>query len=482
LEKKYFSQIQETYPLIKLAQEYILRYIRFMKVNISKLSHHPKNQEIYDLSSIEELMDSISEVGLLQPLIIDQHHQIISGNRRFESIKRLRWEEVEVHQRIIEEGEEELLLIHYNKQRIKSFKELIKEYIILDKYYRKGQGKRTDLTSVKSNKGSSRDLVSNELGISSSQLRRLVFIYKNNPEYIELLDKGILTINQSYLQIQREIKEKESKKPITSNSETFVKSNWRFYQKSSNDMSELNDGEVQTIFTSPPYWNKRTYSEEKGLGNEKTSEAFVVHLSEHLRDCKRVLKDRGSFFLNLGDTFYNGNLQNVPHRVILKLQEQGWILRNTIIWSKTNPKPSSSKSNLTPSYEFIFHLVKTMEYDYYPTLTKLSDKTKPSLPPRHRSLNGDYSKSVTPYLPNIKGKNMGDYWSEDIVRTSVSNQKLNIQGEHPAPFPNEIITLPILQTSKEFELVLDPFMGSGTTGRVCDKLERNFVGYDLKLF
>ena len=453
-----------------------------MKVNISNLFHHPKNQEIYDLSSIEELMDSISEVGLLQPLIIDQHHQIISGNRRFESIKRLRWEEVEVHQRFIEEGEEELLLIHYNKQRIKSFKELINEYIILDKYYRKGQGKRTDLTSVKSNKGSSRDLVSNELGISSSQLRRLVFIYKNKPEYIELLDKGILTINQSYLQIQREIKERESKKPTTSNSDTLIKSNWRFYQKSSHNMSELNDGEVQTIFTSPPYWNKRTYSEEKGLGNEKTSEEFVLHLSEHLRDCKRVLKDRGSFFLNLGDTFLNGNLQNVPHRVILKLQEQGWILRNTIIWSKTNPKPSSSKSNLTPSYEFIFHLVKTMEYDYYSTLTKLSDKTKPSLPPRHRSVNGDYSKSVTPYLPNVNGKNMGDYWNEDIVRTSVSNQKLNIQGEHPAPFPNEIITLPVLQTSKEFELVLDPFMGSGTTGRVCDKLGRDFVGYDLKLF
>jgi DNA modification methylase len=77
---------------------------------------------------------------------------------------------------------------------------------------------------------------------------------------------------------------------------------------------------------------------------------------------------------------------------------------------------------------------------------------------------------------------MGDYWNEDIVRTSVSNQKLNIQGEHPAPFPNEIITIPILQTSKEFELVLDPFMGSGTTGRVCNNLRRNFIGYDLKMF
>ena len=454
-----------------------------MKIKVSSLNHHPKNKEIYDLSSIEELMDSISQVGLLQPLIIDTNNQIISGNRRFESIKRLGWEEVDVIEREVKEGEVELLLIHYNKQRIKSFKELINEYLILYKYYGKGQGKRTDLTSVKSNQGSSRDIVSNELGISSSQLRRLVFIYRNKPEYIELLDKGILTVNQSYLQIQREIKEKESKKSKTINSsEPIVKSNWRFYKKSSDNMFEINDGEVQTIFTSPPYWNKRTYSEVEGLGNEKNSDEFVVNLSEHLIDCKRVLNDRGSFFLNLGDTFFNGNLQNIPHRVVIKLQDQGWILRNTIIWSKTNPKPSSSKSNLTPSYEFIFHLVKTMDYDYYPTFTKLSDKTKPSLPPRHRSVNGDYPKSVSPYLPNVNGKNMGDYWNEDIVRTSVANQKLKIEGEHPAPFPTEIITLPILQTSKKGELILDPFMGSGTVGRVCDTLQRNFVGYDLILF
>ena len=75
---------------------------------------------------------------------------------------------------------------------------------------------------------------------------------------------------------------------------------------------------------------------------------------------------------------------------------------------------------------------------------------------------------------------MGDYWNEDIVRTSVTNQKLDIKREHPTHFPEEILTLPILQTSKELELILDRFMGSGTTGRVCDKLGRSFVGYDLK--
>ena len=219
-----------------------------MKVKVSSLKHHPKNKEIYDLSSIDELMESISEVGLLQPLTIDTRNQVISGNRRFESIKRLGWEEVEVIQREVQEEDEELLLIHFNKQRIKSFKELINEYLTLDRIYRKGQGKRTDLTSVKSNRSSSRDIISSEMGISSSQLQRLVYIHRNRPEYIELLDKGILTVNQSYLQIQREEKERDSRNSsIIGKSDSKEKSNWRFYQKSSHDMSELSYGEVQTI-------------------------------------------------------------------------------------------------------------------------------------------------------------------------------------------------------------------------------------------
>jgi DNA modification methylase len=454
-----------------------------MKVKISSLSHHPKNKEIYNLSSIEELMESISELGLLQPLVIDQHHQIISGNRRFESIKRLEWKEVNVEQRFVNVGDEEILLVHYNKQRVKSFREILNEYLVLKKHYEVGQGKRTDLTSVRTNISSTtRDNVSEQIGISSSQLGKLLFIHKHQPHHIELLDKGILTVNQSYLQVSREVKEIQSRKETKSKPSKSIPNTWRFYQKSSDTMSELKDEEIQTIFTSPPYWNKRLYSEEGGLGNEKTSEEFVKNLSNHFNDCWRVLNNKGSFFLNLGDTFYKGNLQNIPHRIIINLQQKGWILRNTIIWSKTNPKPSSTKTNLTPSYEFIFHLTKSMEYDYYPTRTSLSENTKPSLPPRHRSTNGKYSDTISPYIPSMKGKNMGDYWNEDIVRTSVSNQKLDIEGEHPAPFPEQIVLLPILQTSNEEQTILDPFCGSGTVGRICNQINRNFVGYDTQKF
>lgn len=449
-----------------------------MIVRVTDIKPHPKNSEIYDLSNIDDLVDSIKEVGLLQPLIINKHNQILSGHRRFESIKRLGWKEVNVEVKEVEEEEVDLFLVHFNKQRVKSNKEILSEYDILENHFDSKQGLRTDLTSVSRNISySKRDEISSKIGVSSSSLGRLLFIRKHNSELIKMIDRGVLTIRQSYLQTQREVNEKESRRKVEKSD--VIINNWRFYQKSSHQMNELVDGEVQTIFTSPPYWNKRLYSEGGGLGNEKTSAEFVENLSEHLRDCWRVLNDRGSFFLNLGDTFLNGDLQNIPSRVVDRLKIQGWVLRNSIIWMKTNPKPSSSKSNLTPTYEFIFHLVKGKDYLYNRTLTKLKSEGKISLPPRHRNSDGSYSKSISPYLPKSEGKNMGDYWDEEVVKTAVANQRLEIEGEHLAPFPKQIITLPILQTSEIGDLILDPFCGSGNVGRVCDVLERNFVGYDL---
>ena len=420
-------------------------------------------------------MDSISTVGLLQPLTIDQHHQVVSGNRRLEAIRRLGWEEVPVNQIHVPSKKEGLLLIHFNKQRVKTNTEILNEYDVLYNYYGIGQGRRTDLTSVQLDRGSTRELITEEMGVSSGHLARLLYIRKNEPQLISLIDKGILTANQAYLQVHREDKYNtyiQSQNGSTPTPQT----GWRFYQKSSHQMDEVEDESIQTIFTSPPYWNKRKYTEEGGLGNERTSEEFVDRLIGHLGDCWRVLNPRGSFFLNLGDTFHNGDLQNVPHRVVIGLQQKGWILRNTIIWSKTNPKPSSSKTNLTPSYEFIFHLVKSGEYDYYPTLTPLKDSTKPSHPPRHRNLNGT-NQSVSPYIPNRKGKNRGDYWSEDIVRTAVANQTRSDGLEHPAPFPKEIVLLPILQSSKEGGSCIGSVLWKwdGWKGMLCDYVRNYFI-------
>ena len=440
-----------------------------MQININKISPHPKNKEIYTLSNLSDLSNSIAEIGLLEPIVINQNNQIISGNRRYEAVKSLRWNKVDVIKINIKSIEIPRYLVHYNKHRIKSFREILNEYLALEVYY----------GVLQNTKGKLRDKISNDLNIGSSTLGKLRVIEKFDSDLINLIDKDILTVSQAYLQVVRINKEKKSirsKKKTISNSKDFV-----FYEKSSDNMIEIRSGSIQTIFTSPPYWNKRKYSNKSFLGEEKNPSEFVVNLTEHLKDCFRVLNKKGSFFLNLGDTYLNGNLQNIPHKVAISLQEYGWILRNTIIWSKTNPKPSSSKSNLCPSYEYIFHFVKSNDYVYNQTLAPLKDSTKLPCPQRHKSIKiGKISSS--PYIPR-EGKNMGDYWSEDIVRTAVVNQKLTTNhNEHPAPFNEHIVTLPILQTSNEGDQILDPFMGVGTTGKVANKLNRKFIGYDVKSY
>ena len=264
-------------------------------------------------------------------------------------------------------------------------------------------------------------------------------------------------------------------------------------------MSELKDGEVSTHILSPPFWKLRLYDKSEGLGNEKTSEEYVENLVNHLhKECWRTLSNDGNFFIELGDTFLNSNLQNIPHRVAIKFQELGWIQRNSIICHRSNPKPSSSKSNLTTTYSVLFHFVKTLDYKYELTRTKLSENTKPSHPPRHRtSKKGDNVKSISAYIPNPNGKNIGDFLSEDILRTAVSNQQsFNGEVEHPAMFPELLVWLilnsSIVQPFKNIPnispLVCDPFAGSLTVKRVIDKINKEqntkirFVGYDLKKY
>jgi len=431
-----------------------------MKIRVSELKHHPLNKSIYILSDINDLSKNINEVGLLQPIVIDEKKRVISGNRRLEAIKKLKWKYVEVFQTKIKTEDIPFMLVSYNKQRVKSVKEIVNEIKVLQKYYGKKRGERTDLTSANiggsSKNPHTRETISKEIGVSSGNIQKIILIDKTDPKFIDLIDDGLLTINQAYLQIQRRNKEDDyintqsSKKRNRNKNENFI-----IYKKSSHNLSEIEDEYIQTIFTSPPYWNKRIYY--------------------------RVLKPKGSFFLNLGDTFYEGDLQNIPHRVVLGLKEVGWILRNTIIWSKTNPKPSSSKTNLTPSYEFIFHLVKNNNYYYNQLLTEFSSTPKVSHAPRHRGVNKNTNLSISPYIPRL-GKNIGDYWSEDVVKTAVSHQKIKVSKEHPAPFPKELVILPILQTSKEGDLILDPFCGTGTTGIISNEYNRKFIGYDIKIF
>lgn len=460
-----------------------------MKVKVNQLSHHPLNEKIYSLSGIESLVESIKEVGLLEPPTIDQHFQVVSGNRRFESIKRIGWDEIDVHQINVKKGDEVMTLIHFNKQRIKTTQELLNEYFELESYHRKkGIGKGLRIRGV----------VSEEIKVTDGQLARIIYIHKRNPEFIKLIDQGILSINQAYLTLRREEEDKKSRESITEHKSIKISKNdlFKFYQKSSNDMTEIKSSSCDLVLCSPPFWSLRSYSQNDILGAESTSEEYVQNIVNHLySEVFRIMSPSSSFFIEVGDTFLNGNLQNIPHRVAIEFQKRGFIQKNSIVVNRTNPKPSSSKKNLTPTYSMLFHFVKSLDYKYELSLTKSGENNKPSHPPRHRNSKGVLSSSISPYIPNPNGKNMGDFFTEDIVRVAVSNQKYSSEIQHPARFPeqlvhlilNSVVYLPFKNFPSNYSpLVVDPFCGGlGTWNGIKwfnDNLNTQirFIGYDIK--
>ena len=463
-----------------------------MKISVSKLVHHPCNEEIYTLSNIGDLVQSIGDVGLLSPLVIDKKNQVISGNRRLSAIRELGWKEVDVEVADIPDEDVVAILIHHNKQRVKSTREILNEYAALEKIHGVGQGRRIDLTSGKSEKGSvARDIISEKIGLSSSQLGRLLFIQKTDADFVDHIDAGTLTINQAYTSLKKRIADTSIISAKSGSSNTVEGNGYTFHHKSSHRMDEVDDEIVQLVFTSPPYYQQRKYSEgdEVSLGHEDTPEEYVSNLVSHLDDVKRVLRKDGSFFLVLGDKFQDMNQINLPHRVAIGLQGKGWIQRNCIIWRKTNSKPSSSKSNLQQTFEFIFHFTKTRKYLYRPTrIPTGGDWKTPKLGEvqgkiGHNNLqHGKADHSYFPYIGDGK-KNMGDFWTEDVVETAAANHNGH-KGlkSHPAPFPHKLVVVPLLQTTRENDLICDPFHGSGTVGDVATAYGRRYVGYDVKVY
>ena len=446
---------------------------------VSELKHHPISTEMYILSDIETLKENIELNGLLVPLVIDQYNQVISGNRRLECLFQLGWDKVDVQ--VVEvKNEEDLkyLVYSFNKHRKKSTSESINEIYMLKDYYSVGSGYKRHV-----NQDGTFQLIdwrksaSKELGISTGLLDHYLNI-SNHPEYWNEIDQGFKSVSGVSSFIKRQQKKDKQTNTKIINIGNLIDEQYKVFNKSSVDMSEINDGTIQTIFTSPPYFNLRVYG-EPGLGNEHTPDEYIKNLSSHLDECYRVLNENGSFFLNLGDSYVGGCLQSIPHRVVLELiTRKGWILKNTIVWKKKNYKPNPTKRGLTPTYEFVFHLVKTLDYVYQPTEIPTKGVGKKSSRPNDRTET--YYRESDDIVVN-EFKNMGDFLTDDILQTCVVTQSKfrGMDDDHPAMFPNELVTPFILQTSNEGDTILDPFIGSGTTLEVGLELGRKVIGYEL---
>jgi len=228
-------------------------------------------------------------------------------------------------------------------------------------------------------------------------------------------------------------------------------------------LKELPDQSINTCITSPPYWGLRDYNEDKQLGMENTPEEFVDNLVEVFREVKRVLRDDGTVWLNLGDSYCgtgnkgnhtdpkhkegrNGqkialnnkieglkskDLVGIPWRVAFALQQDGWYLRQDIIWHKPNPMPESVKDRCTKAHEYIFLLSKSPKYYFDNEAIKEDAKFPdgPNTPKSIKAVDGVYSKNLQKIGANPK-RNKRSVWT---VTTKP------FKGAHFATFPMDLI-------------------------------------------
>ena len=276
-------------------------------------------------------------------------------------------------------------------------------------------------------------------------------------------------------------------------------------------LKNLTNSSVQMCVTSPPYYGLRDYGGEKNqIGQEQSPEDFIDELVKVFREVRRILKDDGTLWLNIGDSYYNyrpskgksypkqtvsktkqdlpdysskrnnklSNLKEkdligIPWMLAFALRADGWYLRQDIIWHKPNPMPESVKDRCTKSHEYIFLLSKSKKY-YYDN-EAIKEPVKQDWGTRNRA-NGKYHNSGSGLQPHsgltksYTTKNKRSVWS-------ITNKPY--KHAHFATFPPDLIVPPILAGSKKGDIVLDPFMGSGTTGMVAKQHGRYFIGCEL---
>ena len=302
----------------------------------------------------------------------------------------------------------------------------------------------------------------------------------------------------------------------------------------------LPSGSIDCCITSPPYWGQRSY-ENGGIGLESSPQEFINNLLEIIIEIKRVLKPTGSFWLNLGDTYQNKSLVGIPWRIALKMtDEQGWTLRNSIIWNKHKGGMDSVGDRLRNVHENIFHFVKNAK-GYYYDAKAIRSKARQTIVKNGSVISAtgvsgvSYKRKIELSTALTEGERINAIKALETVLKRISigeitdfrmiirdqhrathSDKEQVSGrakeikekgyyflfynpdgtlpcdvwdiipedtqnreKHYAPYPEDLCRIPILSTCPENGIVLDPFCGTGTTNKLAYDLNRKSIGIDI---
>jgi DNA modification methylase len=230
---------------------------------------------------------------------------------------------------------------------------------------------------------------------------------------------------------------------------------------------------AQTCVTSPPYYGLRNYGHDGQLGLEETPEQYIAAMVEVFQCVRDVLEDDGTLWLNIGDSYgKDKQMFGIPWRVALALQSDGWVLRQDIIWHKPNPMPGPAHGKCVPAHEYLFLLAKNSSYffDHLKIREKSSGLSGGGFSKKHIENRLKHGAVTTDRPENDGFRNKRSVWSVPVH---------SYKGAHFATFPPALIEPCILAGSRPNDIVLDPFMGSGTTAVVAVKHGRRYIGCEL---
>ena len=273
------------------------------------------------------------------------------------------------------------------------------------------------------------------------------------------------------------------------------------------------DEKARCCVTSPPYYGLRDYGgENKQIGLEQSPEEYIQQLVEVFRGVRDCLTDDGTLWLNMGDSYYNyksgtgeyakqsvakgrqdlpmrtpkranklkgfkdKELMGIPWMLAFALRADGWHLRQDIIWNKPNPMPESVRDRCTKSHEYIFLMTK--QRDYYYNNEAIKEKAIGERWGGNKPINMNNTKDVDNQFAGLTRPRKMVYEKRNKRSVWTVNKKPYI-GSHFAVFPPELIKPCILAGSEKGDIILDPFMGSGTTAMVAKELCRYYIGCEL---
>jgi DNA modification methylase/uncharacterized ParB-like nuclease family protein len=480
---------------------------------------HPLIKATYKAKNLRFLVLTFQTAGQLEAIDVVKYkgkYYIVDGMSRYLAAQHLGFESIRVRVLDLTEKQVKALRAHKNVKTKRPLSEQMEMVNLMLESLGSSQGKKRnfeEVIEICDNVESEKVLTDRfeivrsvmDLEMSAGTLRKAVKVFQfvtegtdevKDLKLLEKMDAGEMSIDAAFNLIKNFQKSDEERNTPNALEEIHHQGqkNWfKLFNKSNEDLSDLEDESIQTAILSPPYLEQRIYPEGVNtdgfkLGEEPTSDLYVENSVRIYRNLKRVLKKNGNLFINVAESYSDGVCANVISKLIVAMEKDGWYLVQNIIWAKKNPKPVGGKiDRLRPSTEVILHFALDKKDRFYRPFRVWDRESQMTLQGGcNDEIEGDKKQKKKKYSLDKPVISFTDFLDEQevagVITGSVVNKsklkKIDSEFNHIAPSPEYISVIPVLTTTRPGDTVLDIYTGTSSLLSFPLRFFRNVIGFD----